>query len=105
MEARFLGTIFEEESPHVKIPNTTNGAPAEKTCSNAETMVQSWPPVIVRPKPFDLRTLRISRSPHQSARDFNGMKPHQAARFSVRLDEEKIALIKIANEKKIQVLN
>ena len=42
----------------------------------------------------------------QSARDFNGMKPHQAARFSGTIGrKKKIALIKIANEKKIQVLN
>ncbi len=42
----------------------------------------------------------------QSARDFNKMKPHQAARFSGTIGrKKKIALIKIANEKKIQVLN
>lgn len=42
----------------------------------------------------------------QSARDFNAMKPHQAARFSGTIGrKKKIALIKIANEKKIQVLN
>lgn len=42
----------------------------------------------------------------QSARDFNGMKPTQAARFSGTIGrKKKIALIKIANEKKIQVLN
>ncbi len=42
----------------------------------------------------------------QSARDFNGMKPHQAARLSGTIGrKKKIALIKIANEKKIQVLN
>ena len=42
----------------------------------------------------------------QSARDFNTMKPHEAARISGTVGrKKKIALIKIANEKKIQVLN
>lgn len=42
----------------------------------------------------------------QSARDFNMMKPHEAARISGTVGrKKKIALIKIANEKKIQVLN
>ncbi len=61
------------------------------------------------------RTPRAIRGKHpsgydevliQSARDFNGMKPHQAARLSGTIGrKKKIALIKIANEKKIHVLN
>lgn len=61
------------------------------------------------------RTPRVIRGKHpsgyeevliQSARDFNAMKPHQAARFSGTIGrKKKIVLIKIANEKKIQVLN
>lgn len=42
----------------------------------------------------------------QSARDLKNVKPNQAARFSGTIGrKKKIALIKIANEKKIQVLN